>query len=112
MNKEYYSIKRFKEWIKAKEFATKNLKGWIFRGQINKEWLLETTIERIEEQYDKNVDKENYESKIFKEFIKLGRNYIDRFPNEKECIEMLSEVGRLANSRGYSFGEKKGSGDC
>ncbi len=93
-NEKYYTIKRFRKWSKAKQYVDKELKGYIFRGQANSEWSLETNIERIAKLYNQNISKENFESKMYNEFMKIGRNYINQFPeNYIECFALMQHYG-------------------
>lgn len=44
--KKYYEHIKFNNWSDFKELAEKSRLEWIFRGQSNSEWELQTTLER------------------------------------------------------------------
>ena len=70
--KDYFEHIELKTWNDFKELAEKSRLEWIFRGQSNSEWDLETTLERsnIIENYPE------FEEELIREFKKGVKFYL------------------------------------
>lgn len=79
-------------WNEAKNFAS-NYSGWIFRGQNNAKYGLETSITRAARIYGVSSDEMvNYERSILSNFQRQAPNYLDKTPNKEDVLEWLSII--------------------
>lgn len=89
---EYYKHIRLNRWSEFKELAEKSRLEWIFRGQSNSDWELQTTLERS------NIveDFPEFEDELLNEFKKGVRFYLkDELEPETtlEYFSMLQHFG-------------------
>lgn len=94
-------VSTWKEFTKC--ISDHKYREWIYRGQSDYTWELNTSIERL---FDKGItlgqryyiklgkltfDKRSrYESKLLDEFIRTAHLYIDSLPKKKNALEWLS----------------------
>jgi FRG domain len=71
------------------QFA-ENHKGWLFRGQRNPKWELETSLERASRRCD--VEQTRYEKAIVREFQRHARSFLSHshVPKETDTLEWLA----------------------
>lgn len=72
VNMKYYKEIELLSWSDFKNLAEKSKLEWIFRGQSNADWELQTTLERS------NIIKTfpDFEDELIKEFIKGAKFYL------------------------------------
>lgn len=68
------------------------LSGWIFRGQEDCSWNLETSIERCFRRIGSGIDRRKYESDCLQEFQRHAKSHLKNVspPQAKETLEWLS----------------------
>jgi len=69
------------------QFA-ENHKGWLFRGQRNPEWELETSLERASRRCA--VEQTKYEKATVREFRRHAHSFLSHVPNETDILEWLA----------------------
>src|SRR5262249_49577051 len=67
-------------------------KGWIFRGQRNASWLLETTLERVVRRLNGTIKQHarKVEVCLLREFMRRFHHYSDYVPRENDEIEWFA----------------------
>lgn len=74
--------------LQALERFSEDHRGWLFRGQRDARWGLETTLERASRRL--GVDIKQYERCIVKEFPRHAHTFLDRTPKETDTLEWLA----------------------
>lgn len=71
----------------------KNIEDWVFRGQSNSDWSLQTTLERGAEINSTHIrDIPKVERKIIDKFQRRALHYLDKLPEEENILEWLSLI--------------------
>src|SRR5262245_8957215 len=67
-------------------------KGWIFRGQRNASWLLETTLERVVRRLNGTIKQHAWKVEVclLREFMRRFHHYSDYAPRENDEIEWFA----------------------
>jgi hypothetical protein len=65
-----------------------NHKGWLFRGQRNPQWELETSLERASRRCA--VEQTKYEKAIVREFRRHAHTFLSHVPKEADTLEWLA----------------------
>lgn len=81
-----------KSWDDARKLLA-HLNDWVFRGQSNKDWKLQTTLERAS--LVNNADKRaitNFEKKIIEKFKRRALFYLDKLPESTNTLEWISLI--------------------
>ncbi len=64
---------------------------WIFRGQINSKWALQTTLERACKNYGHSLEEaKDNEERLLREFQRKYHHYSQHIPNSANTLEWLS----------------------
>lgn len=74
------------------DIVARQRKGWIFRGQRNSAWLLETTLERLIRRLNGNLKEHAsiVEGSLLREFIRRFHHYSDYVPRENDELEWFA----------------------
>jgi hypothetical protein len=76
MSKEVpYEVKRFRRWDKLREYFGWLGSDWIFRGQRNAKWRLQSSLERAAAHYQP-ADKADVEKFFIFQFKRRAHNYL------------------------------------
>jgi hypothetical protein len=79
-------------WSEAKNFAS-NYSRWIFRGQNNAKYALETSLTRAARIFGVSSDgMVSYERNILSNFQRQAPNYLDNTPKNENVLEWLSII--------------------
>lgn len=81
-----------KSWSDARKLLA-YLSDWVFRGQSNKDWKLQTSLERAS--YVNNTFFRSipiYERKIIERFQRRAMYYLDRVPDASNLLEWISLI--------------------
>ena len=71
----------------------KVIEDWVFRGQSNSDWSLQTTLERGAYVNSSNVrDIPKIEKKILDKFQRRAFHYLERLPEKENILEWLSLI--------------------
>jgi hypothetical protein len=83
-----------------REVSKQSYREWMYRGQSNSSWELESSLFRILKKnqtirnYSKikkvNIDKEKYENEMINHFMKSSHLYLSSVPNENHKFDWLS----------------------
>jgi hypothetical protein len=76
-----------REFDQLENFAL-SCKGWLFRGQENPDWELQTSLERACRRL--GVPQLEYEQHIVREFQRHAHAYLDRTPKIEDTVEWLA----------------------
>lgn len=71
----------------------KIIERWVFRGQADSDWSLQTTLERgaeINSTYIRDIPK--IEQKIIDKFQRRALHYLDKLPEKENTLEWLSLI--------------------
>ena len=91
MSNKFISIKP-QNWEEIIDIC-KRLDSWVFRGQSNAEWSLETTIERGMKSYPQEYfDNRRQELIIYMEFRRRAKQYLMQLPEDKSYVEWMSLI--------------------
>ncbi len=81
-----------KSWEDCRSLL-KNIEGWIFRGQSNSDWSLQTTLERGAVINNTDIRKiPKVETYILEKFQRRSIYYLDNPPSNDNIIEWLSLI--------------------
>ena len=81
-----------KSWDDCRKLL-KNINTWVFRGQSNSDWGLQTSLERGVYINDSHpFDKTIIEEKIIEKFQRRAYHYLDKQPEKKDLLEWLSLI--------------------
>lgn len=79
-------------WEHAVCIARK-LPGWVFRGQDNDEWGLETSFERLSTEYGLPIDcRADLEKDIILNFTRQAHHHLRNVPETKDKLEWLALI--------------------
>ncbi len=79
-------------WREARELMY-SLSSWVFRGQSNASWKLETTLERASRDNGVDIRKiPDVESLVLKQFQRRVSQYLPNAPNEENLLEWYSLI--------------------
>lgn len=71
----------------------KVIEGWIFRGQANSDWSLQTTLERGAEINSTGIRSiPQVEQNIIDKFQRRAVHYLDKLPEKENTLEWLSLI--------------------
>jgi hypothetical protein len=114
-----YRIETLTNWRQIRQFS-KHL--WLFRGQENAEWNLETSLERVCKHHKINGRKRPLvEREIFREFRRAYNLYAERTPSSViEWFSLMQHYGAPTRLLDFSysiyvatyFAAEKAQGDC
>ncbi|HBU6131996.1 TPA: FRG domain-containing protein [Enterobacter cloacae] len=79
-------------WKDCRELL-KLIEGWVFRGQADSDWLLQTTLERgakINSTNTRNIPL--VEKNIIDKFQRRAIHYLDKYPEKENILEWLSLI--------------------
>jgi len=74
-----YKEIEYKSWNELKEFLSTFNSNWIFRGQSNYSWRLESSMDRVELDVDINYKKKNFEDFCIRDFKRNPHLYSTKY---------------------------------
>lgn len=84
-----YTIKSWEDCIKL----FKNINKWVFRGQSNSSWSLQTSLQRAAIINDVDIrDIPKVEREIISKFQRRAFHYIEKTPEKENILEWLSLI--------------------
>ncbi len=86
MKSPYYKEKKIKDWQQFKEFVDRLSEAWVFRGQANSKWQLETSWERSS--FFKKYD--GIEMSFLIDFQRGAKNFLNETSIPDNLIEWLA----------------------
>jgi hypothetical protein len=66
------------------------MSGWMFRGQKDSGWILETSVERCIKRIGRTVNKREYEENCLREFQRHARSFLNHVPTYFDTLEWLA----------------------
>lgn len=79
-------------WSDCRELF-KFIEGWVFRGQANSDWSLQTTLERGAEINSTDIRSiPQVEQNIIDKFQRRAVHYLDKLPGKENTLEWLSLI--------------------
>jgi hypothetical protein len=70
------------------DIFARNHHDWLFRGQRNPDWLLETSLEKASRRC--GISQKEYEKAVVREFQRHAHAYLHRVPNSNDYVEWLA----------------------
>jgi hypothetical protein len=70
------------------EIFAHNHHDWLFRGQCDPNWLLETSLEKASRRC--SISQQKYEKAVVREFQRHAHAYLHRVPNSNDYVEWLA----------------------
>jgi len=88
MNQQEFVSKRLSRWVDLHEH---HRKSWIFRGQRDARWSLETSLERVCRALDGGLSAaQKRERYVFREFRRRFHHYSTQIPDDNDALRWLA----------------------
>lgn len=91
-NENVFCEYKVKSWDDCRKLLG-SIQNWVFRGQSNSSWNLQTTLERGVIINDVDIRSiPNVERKIIRKFQRRASYYMDNIPEQEDLLEWLSII--------------------